>query len=153
MLGRSAAPRPPQVTTTPNGFDQLRLFRIVTEPFAQPADQHVDTAIEGTAVSPLSQIEQLIAGESAIRVDQQDMQESVLRAAQGDQDAVGRFEMLGARVQLPIGKCELLRRIGQRIETPQQKPIDPEPVVCGQRFRHLLRCAHQSGAKPPASSG
>ena len=49
------------VTFAPHGLDDLRLARLVTQALAQPADLHVDGAVERVGIVPEGEIGKLVA--------------------------------------------------------------------------------------------
>ena len=70
---------------------QGALAGVVLGVAAQPADEHVHAAVEGPRLAALSQLQELIAGERAIGVEQQRLQQPVLGLAQRHHPEMSNF--------------------------------------------------------------
>src|SRR5690349_14677821 len=94
------------ITFTVYCLDDARDARIVAENLAQPADAHVDAAIERQRVATARELDELQPRHHAIAVRQQRRQHAVLGVAQRRGPAGGIAQLPRDDVELPAAEAE-----------------------------------------------
>ena len=84
--------------------DQVRALAIGLDLAPQPADLHVDAAVEGVVALAVGQVDQLVAGENALGVFKKHYQQVELATGQRDHDALGRTQFATGDIQMPTGE-------------------------------------------------
>src|SRR6202012_5688069 len=84
-----------------HGLDVRLVPGVVEKTLAQPAHQKVDGAVEKLRVTALGEVEQLVAGEHALRMVEEDAEQPKLGAAQRYDRAVLIEQVPRCRIQPP----------------------------------------------------
>src|SRR5262249_10445187 len=98
-----------------HGLDDLRRARIIAENLAQPADAHVDAAVERIGIAPAQQLCELRARQHAVAGPEQYSKQPILGAAQGHFPAVPVAEGARDGVEPPAAEAEAAYGVGARI--------------------------------------
>src|SRR5688500_13562985 len=99
------------ITFSVNCLDDARTPSIVAEDLAQPADAHVDAAIERPRVASACELDQLGARDHAVALREQRRQHAVFGGAQRRGSAVRRVQLARDDVEAPAAEAE---RAGSR---------------------------------------
>src|SRR5437879_1319493 len=103
------------ITLAVDGLDDLRSARGIAEDLPQPADPHVDAAVERIGLAAPQQLGELGSREHAVGGGQQHGQQAVFGAAQGDRLARSVDEVAGRRVEPPAVEHEAAHAVGARL--------------------------------------
>ena len=93
-----------RVAAAPDGLDQFGIARVGFDLLAQPADVIVDAALEGGELAALAEVEQLVAGEHALRVGDEGEQEIILAGRERDRAPVLADQLALAGPQHPVAE-------------------------------------------------
>ena len=99
------------ITFTVYCLDDARDARIVAENLAQPADAHVDAAIERTGVAAARELDELAARHHAIAVREQRGEHAILGAAQRRALPLRIAELARHDVELPAAEAKQRARV------------------------------------------
>src|SRR5262249_14842647 len=110
--GRAAScdlhPRGEHVAVTADGHDHARRLRIIRELSADAAHLHIDASVEGSRIAAAREVEELVAGEYALRMFGEGDEQFDLAGSETDEHALRRLQPAAPEVELPAGKAELL---------------------------------------------
>src|SRR5260221_10772823 len=97
------------------GPDIARLGRIGFDLAPQPADLHVDGAVEDLVVVQPRKVQQLVSGENTLRRCKQRHEQAELAVGERDLATVGRGETTRAQVELPAVEAVGANSLGPRL--------------------------------------
>src|SRR5260221_11978639 len=97
------------------GPDIARLGRIGFDLAPQPADLHVDGAVEDLVVVQPRKVQQLVPSENALGRGEQDREEIEFCIAERDLTAVGRLEAADIQVELPAAEAVGANSLGPHL--------------------------------------
>jgi len=134
------------VAPAPNRLDELRIVGVGLDLLAQPADLHVDRAIEGRRLAAACLLEQEVARQHAAGVSREGAQEVELAAGQRHVFAARIGEAARSDVQLPTREAQAVgrgrHRRGSRRRLGRQAPqhrLDPRDQLAQvERLGHVV---------------
>src|SRR5574343_1107367 len=129
-----------QVAFTADGFQQLRLFRVVAQLLAQARYQQVDAAVEGFHGTAPGGVHQLFAAEDALRPFQKRAQQPVFGVGQRHHQLRRGGDLALQVAQAPAGKLYRVLFAGGRAATgAAQDGVDARHQLARvERFYHVV---------------